>query len=140
MIKHIKFDIPLLIFTIFVFGCASSEKNIYRDSISHFNIKDSLAMDGKCVIMGKITDINTNQPLEGTEIVILSSQIGVRANIDGNYTISDIDPGIYNIEARYIGYNNITVSNIKLISRQIIELNFELAQQDLRNAIPITTQ
>ena len=54
-------------------------------------------------INGKITDIETGEPLPGVSIVIEGTTSGVITNLDGEYTIEVSDEQV--LLFSYIGYN-----------------------------------
>lgn len=55
-------------------------------------------------ITGKVTDAKTGEPLAGATAYIQSLQKGAQADLDGNYTISNLPSGSYALEVNYIGY------------------------------------
>ncbi len=59
-------------------------------------------------ITGRVTDIETGNALPGANIFLKGTSIGTASNIDGNYIISNVPPGRYDVTARYIGYESLT--------------------------------
>ncbi|GAC1650641.1 MAG: TonB-dependent receptor [Gemmatimonadaceae bacterium] len=57
---------------------------------------------------GRITGLVTaenGRPLAGTQVVVVpAGRYGAMASVEGHYTISDIPPGTYRLQARRIGY------------------------------------
>ena len=51
-------------------------------------------------------------PIEGANILLEGTQIGVVANSDGYFNIENIDPKTYNIIISHIGYQSKTLFNI----------------------------
>ncbi len=54
-------------------------------------------------IQGKVVD-NTNEPLIGVSVTIKGTTKGASTDMDGNFTIKNIERGSYTIVASYIGY------------------------------------
>ncbi len=62
----------------------------------------------KARFAGQVHD-NKNLPLPGANIVIPSLTIGTATDLNGNFLISNLEPGDYTVEIRYIGYQTQTV-------------------------------
>ncbi|UZR96922.1 SusC/RagA family TonB-linked outer membrane protein [Chondrinema litorale] len=57
------------------------------------------------VIMGKITDQGSGDPLIGATLQLEGTDVGTISNLDGEFTIStNVDPGEYKLIVRSIGY------------------------------------
>ena len=57
-------------------------------------------------IEGYVKDSQTNDPLIGTNVILVGTSLGSAADINGKYTIKNIPPGSYTIRATYIGYKS----------------------------------
>ncbi|MCB0507450.1 MAG: TonB-dependent receptor [Bacteroidetes bacterium] len=90
-----------------------------------------IAQNGK--ISGTIIDKTTIETLIGVNISIDSSTAGAITDLEGNYEISDIVPGIYKINFSYIGYASKTVENVVVIANTTTQINVDLdvAQNEL---------
>tara|TARA_R110002096_G_scaffold329006_6_gene523059 strand:+ start:19760 stop:22801 length:3042 start_codon:yes stop_codon:yes gene_type:complete len=79
-------------------------------------------------ITGKVTDAKTGEPLAGATAYIQSLQKGAQADLDGNYTISNLPSGSYALEVNYIGYRkfNTTVEVGSGTVQLDITLNLDL--------------
>ncbi len=77
-------------------------------------------------IKGTVTDAQTGEPLAGVNIVISGTQTGSPTNGEGEYELTDVNAGTYNIEARYIGYETITKA-VTVVDGQVSTLNFEFS-------------
>ena len=84
----------------------------------------SSAQSGK--IAGNVTDASTNEALPFVNIIIVGTSMGAASDIDGNYFLINIPPGIYSVKASAIGYNSITMQNIKVASGFTSTENFSL--------------
>ncbi len=63
-------------------------------------------------IVGKVVDAKTGKPLFGVNIIVKKTLFGTSSDIKGNFSITNLPIGIYDIEASMIGYE-------KQIKRQI---------------------
>ncbi len=61
-----------------------------------------LGQSGK--ITGKVTDLETGQPLVGANVLITETSIGSATDVEGDFEISDLDPGTYGLRASFIGF------------------------------------
>lgn len=61
-------------------------------------------------LTGTVTDAKTGEPLVGANVFIPELSKGAPTDIDGNYTITDIPVGTYDIRISYIGYSEVTRS------------------------------
>lgn len=83
----------------------------------------ALAQTGS--ISGTVVDANTQEPLEGTSIVIRGTNIGVSSNESGKYSLKDLKPEKYTIDVFFIGYKSIS-SEVVVSEGSAITLNFSL--------------
>lgn len=77
-------------------------------------------------ITGHVIEVGTGEHLPGITIRILETPHGATTNISGHYAIHNIEPGLYVVEARGVGF----VSDKKKITikkDETLELNFEIA-------------
>jgi outer membrane receptor for ferrienterochelin and colicin len=103
-----------LIFTFLFFFLISS--NIFSQS-------------GK--IAGKIIDASSGEGIPFVNVIIMNTNTGAASDIDGNYYILNIPPGEYSVRASAIGYNAVTVQNIRVASGFTTSHDFELAPTSL---------
>jgi len=56
-------------------------------------------------IQGTISDAKTGESLIGTNIVLQGTYTGTTSDLDGNFRLSNVNPGTYNLVVSYISYN-----------------------------------
>ena len=61
-------------------------------------------------LTGTVSDRTTGETLAGATVMISELERGAPANIDGEYTISDIPVGTYNVTVSFIGYRTLSES------------------------------
>jgi len=76
------------------------------------------------VIQGKITDVVTNSPLPGANIIINTDNKGTISALDGTYQIAVPEPGNYTISCSFMGY--IAVKKTITVADSIVKVNFVL--------------
>jgi outer membrane receptor protein involved in Fe transport len=76
-------------------------------------------------IKGRVTDAASNDPLMSANILIKGTSAGATTDKDGNYEISNLAPGNYTLEVRYIGYKTKTAT-ITVYENRTVEMNIQL--------------
>lgn len=84
--------------------------SILLTTLLFFQITFASMHDGN--IGGQIKDKVTRQPLVGANVVVEGTVKGAASDMDGNYMITDLKPGSYNISIYYLGYNTVLKSNV----------------------------
>lgn len=83
-----------------------------------------LAQAGK--ITGKVTD-TAGEPLIGATVGIQGTTQGTIVDIDGEYLMLNVAPGVYVLEARYIGYATGVVQEVIVRTDLTTVQNFQLS-------------
>jgi len=82
-------------------------------------------------IRGVIRSAKNQIELQGSNVLLLSTNIGSVSDSNGVYIITNIRPGTYSIRANYIGYKKTTIKNIAVYSGQTSVINFTLEEEVL---------
>jgi hypothetical protein len=84
----------------------------------------------KATIQGTVMDINTGEALVGVSVELENSGTKYYTDFEGNFEISDLDPGTYTIIASYISYKNSLVEGIKIEegSKQEIDIHLQVSK------------
>jgi hypothetical protein len=77
-------------------------------------------------VSGVVTDAETGEPLPGANVIIQGTSYGAATDADGEYTILQIQPGLYTISASFIGYATLQKQEVQLTAGLTTRLNFEL--------------
>ncbi|MBI3110887.1 MAG: TonB-dependent receptor [Ignavibacteriales bacterium] len=85
----------------------------------------ALAQDGK--LRGMITDRESGEPLIGANVIIEGTSLGASTDINGEYVILSVPPGVFTVRASYIGYAAMSVSNIRVSSNLTTTADFKLS-------------
>ena len=70
-------------------------------------------------IKGTVIDKNSRQPLEFINVMIIGLNKGSVTNAEGRFTIEQVPPGIYRLQASAIGYKNVTTSEYILSTKNL---------------------
>jgi|GEM_PF-177851 len=84
-------------------------------------------------ITGTITDSENGEALVGANVQIVGTSLGAATDEDGEYTISNVPAGNYDLRASYIGYEQMTRESVKLAGGQTLTLDFALQQSVLES-------
>jgi hypothetical protein len=82
-------------------------------------------------LIGLVTDAETGEPLIGANVIIVGSSFGAATDLDGNYTIMNIDAGTYELKATFLGYQTVITSNVRVTGGLTTYINFKLSSADI---------
>ncbi|HLX11656.1 MAG TPA: carboxypeptidase-like regulatory domain-containing protein [Bacteroidota bacterium] len=74
----------------------------------------ALLVAGPGKISGKITDKDSKEALIGASVSIDGTTLGAVTDVNGHYVILNVQTGTYTLKAAYVGYQTITISNIRV--------------------------
>ncbi|MCB0703943.1 MAG: carboxypeptidase regulatory-like domain-containing protein [Saprospiraceae bacterium] len=72
-----------------------------------FVLGGSAVMTAQTSLSGKVTDLETGEPILFGNVKIYQNQVyktGVQTDFDGNFSFSPLDGGTYDVEVSYVGY------------------------------------
>lgn len=87
------------------------------------------AQSGK--ISGQVRGEDTGEPLPGANVVIAGTALGAATDLEGYFTILNVAPGTYTLQAAFIGYSKMTVEDIRVSINQTTTLDFDLKTEAL---------
>lgn len=80
-------------------------------------------------LQGKIVDVDSKEAIIFCNVALYKNgvlMIGVESDLDGNYSFSNIDPGTYDIEASYVGYQSQRLAGILVQAGKVNRADIEL--------------
>ncbi|RJP69412.1 MAG: TonB-dependent receptor [Ignavibacteriales bacterium] len=78
-------------------------------------------------ISGIVTDKETGEGIPLANVYIEGTTLGAAADVDGNYTILNVPPGVYTVTASVIGYQKLSVTDVRVNVDFTTRLNFQLS-------------
>lgn len=98
-----------------------------------FTALNSFSQDYTQNIKGQVLDKQSQQPLPGANVIVIGSNpvIGTATDEKGYFKLNNIPVGRVSIGISFIGYQNITVSNIIITTGKEIDLSIELEEKAL---------
>lgn len=85
------------------------------------------AQTGK--IKGQVVDRETGDALPGANVVIAGTSLGAAADINGDFFILNVPPGDYALKASFIGYRDVTITNVVVNIDLTTTINFEMPSE-----------
>jgi CarboxypepD_reg-like domain/TonB-dependent Receptor Plug Domain len=93
-------------------------------------------------VEGKIKAKTSGEPIMFGTIALYKNGVlitGSESDIEGNYFVSNLQPGTYDIEVSYLGYATNRTTGVLLKASQTTRLNFELEESSvIMNEVVIT--
>lgn len=83
----------------------------------------AVAQDG--TVTGQVTAATTGQPINGAQITIMDTQLGVLANASGRFLINNVPAGTHTVQVVYVGYGTAT-EEVTVTSGGTASVNFAL--------------
>ena len=78
-------------------------------------------------LAGRVVDEFDGMGLPGAHVIVEGTSLGAATNLDGEYEIHDVPVGLYNVTARFIGYEDVTETDVEVRRGYTKMINFELA-------------
>jgi outer membrane receptor for ferrienterochelin and colicin len=82
-------------------------------------------------IAGRVIDENTKEPMAGVNILIEDTFLGAASDLDGDYFIINIPPGVYTVQASMIGFETVRITNVRVSLDLTTKINFSLQSEVL---------
>lgn len=90
-----------------------------------------VAVSAQTSLAGKVTDDANGEPLISATVQLKKGDALIKGAItdwDGNYSLSNIDPGTYDVEISYLGYATQRITDVKVIVGKANELDVKLSE------------
>lgn len=98
-------------------------------------------VNGQAALSGKVTDADTGEPILFGDVVVYQNGeliTGEQTDFDGNYVISPIDTGIYEIVFLYVGYAELKIKNVLIENNKEKELDASIKLGKSNNSLEVT--
>ena len=77
-------------------------------------------------VKGRVKDRQSQEPLIGATVQVVGSNVAAVTDIDGNFQLSGLKDGIYDIEIKYIGYKTAVKRQVKVEDNKVTTLDFDM--------------
>ena len=88
----------------------------------------ALAQSQTGKIQGTVTDASTGEPLPGVNVVVVGTGLGTATDVDGNYFILRVPPGLNSVQASFVGFVTVTKTDARVFIDQTTPVDFELTE------------
>ncbi len=85
--------------------------------------------DGK--IAGKITDRSTGEPVIAVNVTVVGTTLGASTDINGDFVILSVPPGLYSVQLSIIGYKKVLVTDVRVHIDQTVRVDVALESQTI---------
>ena len=80
------------------------------------------------IIKGEVFNKLNNEPVPFANVVIQGTTQGVVSDAEGKYELNDLNPGLYNIEVSYVGFETLVIYEIQVTNARPAIVNFPLEE------------
>lgn len=84
------------------------------------------------IIRGRVSDATTNEGIPIAALKIEGLNKGTSSDLDGNYEIGGLEPGLYNLTVSILGYQTKTEYEIQVTEARPAIVNFKLEQSQTK--------
>jgi len=81
-------------------------------------------------VTGVVTEASSGDTLPGANVVIVDTQKGSSTNANGEYQLTGLEPGTYEVRASFVGFRSRT-QEVDVEADETHELNFALAPSEM---------
>ena len=89
-------------------------------------------------IAGKVVDAATGEPLMGVNIIIDGTSQGAASDIEGEYYILNVSPGVYNLKVTMIGYKARIIEKVRVQVDLTSKIDIQLQSSTIQVGQEIT--
>lgn len=87
-------------------------------------------------------DAESGEPIIGGTVLLFKNGVQITGTItdfDGNYSITNLDPGTYDVEASYLGYQSQRIEKVVIFAGKVNKLDFELSSGVVLTTVEVKT-
>lgn len=84
------------------------------------------------IIKGQVTNKRNNESVPFASIVLQGTEKGASTDLDGFYELTDLQPGVYNIEVSFIGFEKQVVYEIEVTNARAATANVALNEMAIQ--------
>jgi outer membrane receptor protein involved in Fe transport len=96
-------------------------------ALSLFTVTVRAGTTGK--ITGRAVDKDTHDPLVGVNVAVEGTTLGAPTDVDGNFVILNVPPGMQRVRASLVGYSVVVVTDVAVKIDQTTVVDLAMTQQ-----------
>jgi outer membrane receptor protein involved in Fe transport len=100
-----------------------------------------LLVEAQTSIQGSVTDAESGQPILFGTVALYKNGVlitGTETDFDGYYSITEIDPGTYELEFSYTGYQSLRISDVAVLAGKANKLDAKISAGITMETVVIT--
>ncbi|MFT4678443.1 MAG: hypothetical protein ACI9RU_001034 [Litorivivens sp.] len=82
-------------------------------------------------LRGTITNKTSNESIPFASIILQNTGFGATSDIDGNYSLDNLESGVYNVQVSFIGFKTTIRYEIELSNSRVTWLNIEMEESTI---------
>jgi CarboxypepD_reg-like domain/TonB dependent receptor/TonB-dependent Receptor Plug Domain len=88
-------------------------------------------------LKGRILNAANNEPIPLASVIVKGTTNGVQSDLDGNYELTGLQPGLYDFIISFVGFKDKQLSEVQLSNNkpQIIDILLEETTTELKNVV-----
>ncbi|MFT5143007.1 MAG: hypothetical protein ACI84D_001628, partial [Thalassolituus oleivorans] len=90
-------------------------------------------------IAGTVVDQASGEPLPGATVVIEGTTLGAAADVDGDYVIINVPPGVHTVRASMIGFATVLQQDVRVSIDRTTRVDFSLGEEIIQGEEVIVT-
>jgi len=98
----------------------------------------AVAQERKGTITGTATDAN-HDVLPGAEVKLLQANVSVTTNAQGEFTVTNLDPGSYTVSVSYVGFSTQN-TDVTVTAGQVAKVNVVLTVATQNDQVIVTVE
>jgi outer membrane receptor for ferrienterochelin and colicin len=93
-----------------------------------FTISSNISLAQTGIIQGRIADAKNNESIPFANVVISGSTSGGSSDLDGNFIIQNLTPGLYNVEVSFLGYKGKVEYEVQVFNNKPAQVDFSMEE------------
>jgi hypothetical protein len=90
------------------------------------------AQQSPSTIKGRVYNAKNNEPVEFATVAVQNTTTGTNSDLDGNFTLTKIEPGFYQLKVSAVGYNTYVSETFRTTKAAGATINIPLQEADIR--------
>ena len=83
-------------------------------------------------IKGRVYNAKNNEPVEFATVAIQNTTTGTSSDLDGNFTLTKIEPGFYQLKVSAVGFNTYVSETFRITKAAGATINVPMLEADIR--------
>ena len=89
----------------------------------------ALAQDGS--IAGQVVEAASGEAIPGVNVALVGTTVGATTDVDGRYLIDGVEPGAYEVQASFIGYETTVIADVQVEAGAVATVDIQMAEETL---------